>query len=474
MGIKSQIGMPRDRLLCFLAFLAAAAGEPWPASTPPRGWNSYDSYTWKVSEKDFLASCAEVKRLLGSSGYEYCVVDYLWFQDLDHKSGLSDPITKLHIDQNGRLLPSPDRWPYTVVNGKSVGFKPIADKVHSMGMKFGIHIMRGISTAAVKANSTVLGGDGATAADIGVESELCPWWQGVMAVNLSHPAGQLYYDSIHQQYADWGVDFIKNDCIFGNQFMPDQIKAQSRSIQKTNRTMVYSLSPGGGTAADNVRNAQQISNNVNMYRVTGDDWDTWGAVESHFSVAANFSAAGLIGVQGLNAGRSWPDLDMLPFGLITSPNSGRGPYKNTSLTEAQQRTQMTLWCMARSPLMFGGAATKLDTFTLSLLTNADVLKINTFSFLNKQIERVESSHTVWMAISPETPTEGETVYVALFNLADRVSMISTTLEALGLPATVTECTMNDVWTGAKSYVAQVPAANVERYGVTLLALTSCK
>ena len=151
-------------------------------------------------------------------------------------------------------------------------------------MKFGIHIMRGISTAAVEAASPILNGQGSTAADIGVRGELCPWWKGVMAVNLSHPGGQAYYDSIHQQYADWGVDFLKNDCIFGNQFMPDQIHAQARSIEKTKRTMVYSLSPGGGNTADNVARAQQISHDVNMYRVTGDDWDSWGAVDSHFSV----------------------------------------------------------------------------------------------------------------------------------------------------------------------------------------------
>jgi hypothetical protein len=214
---------------CAIALHSAAAVAPDQAATPPRGWNSYDSYTWKVGEADFLANCEAVSKQLGPSGYEYCVVDYLWFQDLKpsgtaavaepqpefaglrSKGKVSDPITKLHIDEFGRLLPAADRWPSTVVGGKSVGFKPIADKVHAMGMKFGIHIMRGISTAAVEAKSPIQGGGGATAADVGVESELCPWWKGVMAVNLTHPAGQLYYDSIHHQYADWGVDFIKVD-----------------------------------------------------------------------------------------------------------------------------------------------------------------------------------------------------------------------------------------------------------------------
>jgi len=357
-----------------------------------------------------------------------------------------------------------------------VGFKPIADKVHAMGMKFGIHIMRGISNTAVDAKSPVQGGGGATAADIGVESELCPWWKGVMGVNLSLPAGQAYYDSIHQQYADWGVDFLKNDCIFGNQFMPDQIEAQAKAIQKTGRVMVYSLSPGGGDTTANIERAKQINHQVNMYRVTGDDWDSWGAVDSHFAVAANFSAAGLIGTEGLNGGRSWPDLDMLPFGVITSPGSGRGPYKNTSLTEAQQRTQMTLWSMAKSPLMFGGAALELDSFTLGILTNSAVLEINSMSYMNKQIERVDGSHAIWEAIIPETPTQDELLCVALFNLSQEAKTVSVGMSALGLPAAVTECNMTDLWSGKPHYEKQ-PAqviAEVESYGVILLALSNCK
>eukprot|EP01047_Picozoa_sp_COSAG01_P038565 COSAG01_NODE_3135_length_6528_cov_7.013841_6_plen_256_part_00 len=184
---------------------SVAAGTPsYPvqvAEYPPRGWNSYDSYTWKVSEKQFLANCAAVAKDLKPFGYEYCVVDYLWFQDLDGTGKLKDPITKLHVDANGRLQPALDRWPSTK---DGVGFKPIADKVHALGMKFGIHVMRGISTAAVAAKLPILGTN-ATAADIGLEDQLCPWWKGVMAVDLTHPAGQSYYDSIYEQYADWGV-----------------------------------------------------------------------------------------------------------------------------------------------------------------------------------------------------------------------------------------------------------------------------
>jgi hypothetical protein len=463
------------------------------AANPPRGWNSYDSFTWKVSEDEFLANCEAMSKTLKSSGYEYCVVDYLWFQDLDSKGGqgelkdrgefkdqgeLKDPITKLHIDGNGRLVPALDRWPSTKASdGSSIGFKPIADKVHAMGMKFGIHIMRGISATAVAAKSPILGTN-ATAADIGVTSELCPWWKGVMAVDLTHPAGQAYYDSIYQQYADWGVDFIKNDCVFGNQFVPDQIKAQSKSILKTKRPIVYSLSPGAGVQ-DHMEKPHNISGVVNMYRITGDDWDSWGALEGHFTVAAQVAAAGLIGAPGLN-GKSWPDLDMLPLGVITTPNTpGTLPHKNTSLSPAMQRTQMTLWSIAKSPLMFGGVATQLDAFTTRLLGNKEVLALNSDSFFNHQVSREggKTGKVVWVARRNDaggTPDQQQpATYVALFNLDKKAADVSTTLDALGILDK--KCNgVRNVWTGAKLPPAiGTVSAEVEPTGVVLLSLADC-
>jgi hypothetical protein len=254
--------------------------------------------------------------------------------------------------------------------------------------------------------------------------------------------------------------------------MPEQVKAQAASIKKTGRPMVYSLSPGGtdiGANGTEAAHAKEINADVNMYRVTGDDWDSWGAVESHFAVAHSFSGAGLIGAAGL-LGKSWPDLDMLPFGVITSPNSGKGPYKNTTLTHAQQYTQMTLWAMAKSPLMFGGDATQLDAFTAALLTNEAVLKIDSASFFNKQVDFESGSHAVWVARD-----NGGATFAALFNLASAAAPVSSALRALGL-VDVETCHAVDVWTGkvhpqAKSGELQ---ADVDADGVVLLQLTNCK
>eukprot|EP00729_Bicosta_minor_P001534 gene1534-18271_t len=453
-------------LLAGVALGSSLGGDS--ALQPPRGWNSYDSYTWKVSEEEFLANCKAMANKLSSSGYEYCVVDYLWFQELDSTTAdgnrtanaakdapppaasgrsdtreeyreksapLHDPITKLYIDSNGRLLPAPDRWP-----------------VHAMGMKFGIHIMRGISIAAIAAKSPVLGFPSVTAADIAnaSSSSLCPWWKGVKSVNLSHPAGQAFYDSIYTQYSDWGVDFIKNDCVFGNQFVPDQIHAQAKSIRavaaKTGKAaIVYSLSPGGGFAEDTLHIqdlAPLINKDVNMYRVTGDDWDTWDAVASHFGVAARAAAASLIGAPGLE-GKSWPDLDMLPFGFITSP--------------------------------------VLDPFTLSLLSNPSVLAINSFSTGNRQVS-MKNASIVWtatIASSGSSSAAGAVahagVYVALFNTDTTSShKVSVALDAVGLKGFSGK--VLNVWSGKNedhpSPISNgILSANVEPTSVVLLRLT---
>ena len=396
-------------------------------------------------------------------------------------------------------MPAPDRWPSTwsVADGKntSLGFAPIAAKVKAMGMKLGIHIMRGVSLAAVAAETPVLGFEGRyTAADIANTSDaaLCPWWKGVRSVNMSHPAGQAFYDSLYTQYAeDWGVAFVKNDCVFGNQFVPDQIHAQAKSIRTVasrrpgSAPIVYSLSPGGGFAEatlDIGTIAPTISADVNMYRVTGDDWDSWGAVASHFGVAARAANASLVGAEGLGApgSRSWPDLDMLPFGAVTTPNSaGRLPHHNSSLSCAQQHAQMTLWAVAKSPLMFGGEATRLDDFTRGLLGNAEVLALNAHSSDNRAVAstgRTASGRPFADAVAWGASL-GDKTYVALFNTGTHSSgTVAVALRDLGLKG-AQACDVFDVWGGAPAPAASCAggqvSADVAETSVVLYRLTKC-
>ncbi|KAH9327110.1 hypothetical protein KI387_007288, partial [Taxus chinensis] len=175
----------------------------------------------------------------------------------------------------------------------------------------------------------------------------------------------------------------KHDCVFGDDLNVDEISTVSQILRERERPILYSLSPGTHATPDM---AMKISSLVNMYRVTGDDWDTWTDVQSHFDVSRGFASSGLIGAQGL-LGQSWPDLDMLPLGWLTDPGVNQGPHRSCSLTHEEQKTQMTLWAMAKSPLMFGGDLQHIDDITMSLITNPALLAINAYSTNNKEFSQ---------------------------------------------------------------------------------------
>ncbi|KAJ9554494.1 hypothetical protein OSB04_018539 [Centaurea solstitialis] len=357
------------------------------ASLPPRGWNSYDSFCWTVSEDEFLQNAQLLSQKLHAHGYEYAVVDYLWYRKLV-PGAYVDSLGYDVIDEWGRVIPDPGRWPSSK-GGK--GFTEVAKKVHDMGLKFGFHIMRGISTQAVNANTPILdittgkayveSGKVWHAKDIGIKERACAWMtNGFMSVDTSLGAGRAFLRSLHHQYAEWNVDFVKHDCVFGDDLDLNEIKTVSEILKGLDRPIVYSLSPGTSVTP---AMAKQVAPLVNMYRVTGDDWDNWGDVAAHFDVSRDFAAASMVGSQGL-LGSSWPDLDMLPLGWLTDPGSNEGPHRMSRLSLDEQKTQMTLWSMARSPLMFGGDMRKLDDATYGLLTNPILLEINSFSSNNKE------------------------------------------------------------------------------------------
>ncbi|XP_073268175.1 probable alpha-galactosidase B isoform X3 [Populus alba] len=374
-------------LFSFCSYLYRVSSQPEHASFPPRGWNSYDSFCWIISEEDFLQSAGIISQRLKPYGYEYAVVDYLWYRK-NVPGAYPDSLGFDVIDEWGRMIPDPDRWPSSK-DGK--GFTEVAKKVHGMGLKFGIHVMRGLSRQAYDANTLILdtttggayeeSGRQWRTKDIGIKERACAWMShGFMSVNTKLGAGRAFLRSLYEQYAEWGVDFVKHDCVFGDDLDVDEITFVSEVLQKLNRPILYSLSPGTSVTPTM---AKEISGLVNMYRVTGDDWDTWGDVAAHFDVSRDFAAANKIGAKGL-LGRSWPDLDMLPLGWLTDQGSNRGPYRMSNLNLDEQKTQMTLWAMARSPLMFGGDVRKLDEITYSLITNPFILEINSFSKNNME------------------------------------------------------------------------------------------
>ncbi|CAN8266426.1 unnamed protein product [Cochlearia groenlandica] len=357
------------------------------ASLPPRGWNSYDSFCWTISESEFLHSAEIISKRLLPHGYQYVVVDYLWYRK-KVEGAYVDSLGFDVIDQWGRLHPDPTRWPSSR-GGK--GFKQVADKVHRMGLKFGIHVMGGISTQAYNANTLVMdtvkggayeeSGRQWRANDIGMKEKACVWMShGFMSVNTKLGAGKAFLRSLYRQYAEWGVDFIKHDCVFGADSNIEEISFVSEVLKELDRHVLYSISPGTSVTPTM---AKEVSQLVNMYRVTGDDWDTWKDVVAHFDISRDLSASSMIGALGLQ-GKSWPDLDMLPLGWLTDQGSNLGPHRACNLNMEEQKTQMTLWSIAKSPLMFGGDVRKLDDATYNLITNPTLLEINSYSSNNKE------------------------------------------------------------------------------------------
>jgi len=168
------------------------------AATPPMGWNSWDCYGIDVNEQQVKANAGYMAANLKEFGWEYIVVDLGWYIDpalniLNFKN--ENPPQAM--DEYGRLIPDVQKFP-SAANG--AGFKPLADYVHSLGLKFGIHIMRGIPWQAVGQNITIKG-TAFKAADISNTNDTCVWYDGMFGVDYTKPGAQEYYNSIVKMYA---------------------------------------------------------------------------------------------------------------------------------------------------------------------------------------------------------------------------------------------------------------------------------
>jgi len=366
--------------------LAACAAEPV-AATPPMGWNSWDSYGTSVTEAELKTNAAYMAAKLKSHGWQYVVVDIQWSDPLAKPHGYR-PNAELAMDGYGRLIPAPNRFPS--------GFQSLAAWIHAQGLRFGIHIMRGIPRRAVAANLPVFGSK-VRAADIADINSTCRWNTDMYGVNMSQPGAQDYYDSILKLYAEWGVDYIKADDI-AQPFHGDEIAALHKAILKTGRPIVLSLSPGPADLAK----ADFYAANANLWRISDDFWDLWRDLRKSFDLLDKWTPFVKPG--------SWPDADMLPLGRI-GIRAERGDDRPTRFTRDEQRTLMTLWCIARSPLMFGGDLPSNDAFTESLLTNDEVLAANQKGRNQHKVSQV-GDLVIW------TSEVGETRYYAGFNIGE--------------------------------------------------------
>jgi len=355
---------------------------------PPLGWNSWDCFGTTVTEQQIKEQADAMVKYLLPSGYKYLTVDIQWYEP-ESKGHAYDPKAMLTMDEYGRLTPGLKKFP-SAADGK--GFKPLADYVHSKGLKFGIHIMRGIPRQAVEKNTPVLG-TSVKAQDIALKSSTCTWNPDMYGVDATKLEGKAYYNSIVQMYADWGVDFIKCDDISRpyDNVQKAEIEALRNAIDKTGRSIILSLSPG----ATPVSAGEHVMNHANMWRITDDFWDSWDLLRAMFErldVWTPFRGPG-----------HFPDADMLPIGIVEFK-------RPTRFTKEEQYTLMSLWAIGRSPLILGADMTQLDDFTKEILTNPDMLKVNQESTNNHQVSR-DKNIVVWTADVPNSKDK----YIALFN-----------------------------------------------------------
>ena len=406
----------------------------------PMGWNSWDCYGAAVTEEqvrrnaDFMA--ANLKRY----GWEYVVVDIQWYEP-GAASHEYRPFADLCMDGYGRLIPAPNRFPSSA-GGK--GFAPLAGYVHSLGLKFGIHIMRGIPRQAAHGNCPVLGTD-MTARDAARFNSICVWNPDMYGVKANE-AGRAYYESVFRLYAEWGVDFIKCDDICRE--LPreeEELLMISEALQSCGRDMILSLSPGPAL----LEKAELYKQTANMWRITDDFWDDWKLLYAMFERAEKWSA---------HAGAGhYPDADMLPIGPI---RQDMGVNNRTALTPDEQITMMTLWSIMRSPLIIGGEMTGFDGFTMSLITNEGVLKMHRDSRNARQVFRRSeggNEYIVWTAGDREGGS-----YIACFNAGDEDGRISFPAEELELDGQALRAA--ELWSGDTVEFRGAVSADIPAHG----------
>lgn len=416
------------------------------AKTPPMGWNSYDYYDTTVTEADVRANAEFMAKNLKQYGWEYVVIDIEWYANgagTQRNIHQYIPFDDLEMDEFSRLQPSPARFPSSA-GGK--GFKPLADYVHSLGLKFGIHIMRGIPRNAAHKHMKVLGTD-ATANEIANPSSICGWNPDMYGVRHNE-AGQAYYDSIIAMYADWGVDFIKCDDICdswmygGNYFSGwEETRMLHRAIEKSGRPIVLSLSPGPA----HVDMAYHYTSNANMWRITDDFWDKWDLLKNMFWRCEQW--------QDHVSGGNWPDCDMLPIGKL---GKGHGHEWYSNFTEDELKTMMTLWCIFRSPLMIGTDLPQIDEKTLKLLTNTDLLEMLSDG-RGVQLRRTHDE-AVWKSVGDKCAR------VALFNLSDEERVVSVSAEDVCKDISLDTC--KELWDEDNAEICNgVISASIPAHGV---------
>ncbi|HEY2587823.1 MAG TPA: putative Ig domain-containing protein [Tepidisphaeraceae bacterium] len=331
--------------------------------TPPMGWNSWNCFAGAVDQEKVLAQAeAMAKSGLIKHGWTYINIDDTW-----------------QGDRGG---------PYKAIQGnkKFPDMKKLCDQIHALGLKTGIYSTPWVQSYAGYPGGSAMTADGKWSKAEGakqVNKKILPWAEG--------PYPFARQDA--KQWAEWGFDYLKYDW---NPIEAPQVQEMADALKDSGRDFVYSLSNSApfDHAADWARLA-------NCWRTTGDIRDTWDSLcRNGFSQDkwAPYAGPG-----------HWNDPDMLIVGKV-----GWGPKLHpTGLTPDEQYTHITLWCLLASPMLIGCDMTQLDEFTLSLLSNDEVLAVDQDP-LGKEATRVKEDTEAGTEIWARPLADG-TTGVGLFN-----------------------------------------------------------
>ena len=424
------------------------------AANPPMGWNSWDSYGLTINESQFRENMVVMAAQLKEFGWQYVVIDEGWYLQNPEIASMPDRL-RYTVNARGQYEPALNRFP-SAKDG--VGFKPLSDAAHADGLGFGIHIIRGIPKQAVLANLRIGRTSYRTSAAADT-SDKCPWNPDNFGVK-ANAAGQAWYDALMKQYASWGVDYIKVDCIASRPYKADEIRMIHKAIGRSGRAMVLSLSPGP-TALEN---AAEVGKYAQLWRISDDVWDCWErsvgtvcqqSLKGQFARIASWA-------KYTHAG-SWADADMLPIGQLR-PTPGEGKARASRLTEDEQRTMITLWSMARSPLFIGGNLTQMDDAMKMLLTNPEVVAVDQHS-LDAHLLGRDGDVVAWTSVSENRDKS----YLALFNVGDSPVHIDKTFAQYGF-VDHAEYKVRDVWMRKEMGALNALTVDLPAHGTVLYSL----
>lgn len=429
------------------------------AKTAPLGWNSWDCFGAGVTEKQLKENADYMAKYLKEYGWEYIVCDIQWYEPKAKDNDYFN-FTPVCLDEYGRVIPAENRFP-SAAGGK--GFKETADYCHNLGLKFGIHIMRGIPRQAVHADMPIKNSK-FTAREAAHHFSVCSWNTDMYGLKNCE-AAQDYYNSIIELYAGWGVDFIKCDdiCVtefrqWDNPYSADyEIEMIRKAIDHCGREIVLSLSPGPA----HIENADHLAKNANMWRMTGDFWDQWSKLYDMFDRCYLWQDKVRPG--------NYPDCDMLPLGRLSKNGTCHGPQdRMTQFTKPEQLTMMSLWGIFKSPLMMGGHMPDNDEWTLSLLTNDEYMKMHRTAYGAHQHSRNEKNgkgDIIWVANGKGCK------YAALFNTRDKAYTVKLDLTEILMPDETYG--IYDIWNKKQlgefknSFKAVIPPHGAGLYKITV-------